>query len=66
MSGFELKLRRRGMHWAQERAAEELGVNVRRDKRYEKPQSVAKLIELTTFTLSTKMTKEQGRATVEK
>ncbi len=29
------------MHWAQERAAEELGVNVRRDKRYEKPQSVS-------------------------
>lgn len=29
MTGFELKLWRRGMNWDQERAAEELGVSVR-------------------------------------
>ena len=58
MTGFELKLWRRGMNWDQERAAEELGVSVRSYKRYEKAQNIAKLIELATFALSTKMTKE--------
>ncbi|MEY0878470.1 helix-turn-helix domain-containing protein [Providencia manganoxydans] len=58
MTGFELKLWRRGMNWDQERAAEELGVSVRSYKRYEKAQSIAKLIELSTFALSIKMTKE--------
>ncbi|ETS99293.1 hypothetical protein M5X66_18245 (plasmid) [Providencia sp. PROV188] len=43
-----------------ERAAEELGVSVRSYKRYEKAQNIAKLIELATFALSTKMTKEIG------
>ena len=38
----------------------ELGVSVRSYKRYEKAQNIAKLIELATFALSTKMTKEQG------
>nr|WP_272671887.1 helix-turn-helix domain-containing protein [Providencia sp. PROV123] len=46
------------MHWDQERAAEELGVSVRSYKRYEKAQNIAKLIELATFALSIKMTKE--------
>ncbi|QXB07844.1 hypothetical protein I6L80_20935 (plasmid) [Providencia rettgeri] len=50
------------MKWArnpdQERAAEELGVSVRSYKRYEKAQNIAKLIELATFALNTKMTKE--------
>ncbi|QZY66519.1 helix-turn-helix domain-containing protein (plasmid) [Providencia rettgeri] len=58
MTGFELKLWRRGMSWDQERAAEELGVSVRSYKRYEKSQSIAKLIELATFALSIKMAKE--------
>ncbi|EJD6048554.1 helix-turn-helix transcriptional regulator [Providencia rettgeri] len=58
MTGFELKLWRRGMNWDQERAAEELGVSVRSYKPYEKAQNIAKLIELATFALSTKMTKE--------
>ncbi|ENN8378897.1 helix-turn-helix transcriptional regulator [Providencia rettgeri] len=58
MTGFELKLWRRNMNWDQERAAEELGMSVRSYKRYEKAQSIAKLIELATFALSTKMTKE--------
>lgn len=55
MTGFELKLWRRGLNWDQERAAEELGVSVRSYKRYEKTQKIAKLIELATFALSTKM-----------
>ncbi|MBI6194818.1 helix-turn-helix transcriptional regulator [Providencia rettgeri] len=38
MTGFELKLWRRGMNWDQERAAEELVVSVRSYKRYEKGQ----------------------------
>ncbi|MEX6327569.1 helix-turn-helix domain-containing protein, partial [Providencia hangzhouensis] len=60
MTGFELKLWRRGMHWDQERAAEELGVSVRSYKRYEKAQNIAKLIELATFALSTKNDKGIG------
>lgn len=55
MTGFELKLWRRGMNWDQERAAEELGVSVRSYKRYEKAQNIVKLIELATFALSTRM-----------
>lgn len=55
MTGFELKLWRRGMNWGQERAAEEPGVSVRSYKRYEKVQNIPKLIELATFALSTKM-----------
>ncbi|EUD07236.1 DNA-binding helix-turn-helix domain protein [Providencia alcalifaciens R90-1475] len=48
------------MNWDQERAAEELGVSVRSYKRYEKAQNIAKLMELATFALSTKMKKEIG------
>jgi len=58
MTGFELKLWRRGINWDQERAAEELGVSVRSYKRYEKAQNIAKLIELATFALTIKMKKE--------
>lgn len=36
MTGFELRLWRRGMGWTQERAAEELGVCLRTYKTYEK------------------------------
>ncbi len=52
MSGFELRLWRRGIGWDQERAAEELGVSLRSYKRYEKAREVARLIELATFALS--------------
>ena len=52
MSGFELRIWRRGMGWEQERAAEELGVSLRSYKRYEKSGEVARLVELATFALS--------------
>ncbi|WP_219933023.1 DNA-binding transcriptional regulator [Enterobacter sp. CGMCC 5087] len=52
MTGFELRIWRRGMGWDQERAAEELGVSVRSYKRYEKSPEVAKLVELAAFALS--------------
>lgn len=35
MTGFELRLWRRGLDWTQERAAEELGVSLRTYKTYE-------------------------------
>lgn len=52
MSGFELRIWRRGMNWDQERAAEALGVSLRSYKRYEKASEVARLIELATLALS--------------
>nr|WP_261643083.1 helix-turn-helix transcriptional regulator [Erwinia mallotivora] len=36
MTGFELRLWRRGLGWTQERAAEELGLSLRTYKTYEK------------------------------
>lgn len=36
MTGYELKLWRRGMNWTQERAAEEFGISLATYKRYEK------------------------------
>lgn len=36
MTGFELRIWRRGYSWTQERAAEELGVCLRTYKTYEK------------------------------
>ncbi|MUM75549.1 hypothetical protein GNZ05_25855 [Escherichia coli] len=52
MSGFELRLWRRGMGWGQERAAEELGISLRTYKRYEKKAETGKLIELATEALT--------------
>lgn len=52
MTGFELRIWRRGMGWDQERAAEELGVSPRSYKRYEKAPEVARLVELAAFALS--------------
>lgn len=52
MTGFELRIWRRGMEWDQERAAEELGVSLRSYKRYEKSQEVARLVELATSALT--------------
>lgn len=54
MSGFELRIWRRGMNWEQERAAEELGVSLRSYKRYEKDRKVTRLVELAIFALSIK------------
>ncbi|WP_272689713.1 hypothetical protein [Providencia sp. PROV033] len=54
MSGFELRLWRRGMNWDQARAAEELGVSLRSYKRYEKLSKVTQLVALATFALSVK------------
>lgn len=36
MTGYELRLWRKGLSWTQERAAEELDVSLRTYKRYEK------------------------------
>lgn len=52
MSGFELRLWRRGMGWDQERAAEELGISLRTYKQYEKKAETGKLIELATEALT--------------
>ncbi|NWC63973.1 helix-turn-helix transcriptional regulator [Cedecea sp. P7760] len=52
MSGFELRLWRRGFNWDQERAAEELGISLRTYKRYENAKEISKLIELATFALT--------------
>ncbi|ENY7433633.1 helix-turn-helix transcriptional regulator [Escherichia marmotae] len=52
MSGFELRLWRRGMGWDQERAAEELGISLRTYKRYEKKAETGKLLELATEALT--------------
>lgn len=52
MTGFELRIWRRGMGWDQERAAEKLGVSLRSYKRYEKAREIARLVELATFALS--------------
>lgn len=43
MTGFELRLWRRGMNWTQDRAAEELGISLRTYKSYEKmgPPAIA-------------------------
>lgn len=47
MTGFELRLWRRGFNWTQERAAEELGVSLRTYKTYEK-KGPSKLVILAT------------------
>lgn len=58
MSGFELRLWRRGFNWDQERAAEELGISLRTYKRYENANEISKLVELATFALSMKYIKQ--------
>lgn len=52
MGGFELKLWRKSMEWTQERAAEELGVELRTYWNWEK-NGCTKLVELATKALST-------------
>ncbi|EBW2268528.1 hypothetical protein J9E33_002405 [Salmonella enterica] len=53
MTGYELRLWRKGFRWDQERAAEELGVSIRTYKSYEKKVGdVSKMVELATYALS--------------
>lgn len=54
MTGFELKIWRKGFSWDQERASEELGVSLRTYKRYESAKSIPKTIELASFALTVK------------
>lgn len=51
MKGFELRLWRKGMDWTQERAAEELGVNLRTYVSWEK-KGCSRLVDLATSQLS--------------
>jgi len=55
MTGYELRLWRKGMAWDQERAAEELGKCLRTYKAYEKSPAIDRVVELATrsLTLST-------------
>ncbi|MBU9843534.1 helix-turn-helix transcriptional regulator [Rahnella sp. FRB 231] len=46
MTGYELRLWRKGMGWDQERAAEELGKCLRTYKAYEKSPSIDRVVEL--------------------
>lgn len=52
MTGYELRLWRKGMNWSSDRAAEELGVSLRTWKVYEKSEKVSRVVELATVTLS--------------
>ncbi|CAI9394793.1 MULTISPECIES: hypothetical protein [Enterobacteriaceae] len=52
MTGYELRLWRKGMNWSSDRAAEELGVSLRTWKVYEKSEKVTRVVELATITLS--------------
>ncbi len=54
MTGFELRLWRRGLNWDQDRAAEKMGISTRTYKRFEKSKKVSELVALATFALSTK------------
>lgn len=58
MTGFELRLWRKGFGWTQERAAEELGVSLRTYKTYEK-KSPPRVVELATKAVE-KIASEQG------
>ena len=51
MGGFELKLWRKSMSWSQERAAEELGVQLRTYWNWEQ-KGCSKVVELATKALS--------------
>lgn len=52
MTGYELRIWRKGLGWSRERTAEELGVSLRTYKDYETSDQVKKCIVLATFTLS--------------
>ncbi|MCX8963110.1 XRE family transcriptional regulator [Erwinia psidii] len=46
MTGYELRLWRKGLCWTQERAAEELDVSVRTYKMYEKKKQLPVMVQL--------------------
>ncbi|ENA1737010.1 helix-turn-helix transcriptional regulator [Yersinia ruckeri] len=52
MTGYELRLWRKGMGWDQERAAEELGKCLRTYKAYEKSPAIDRVVELATRALT--------------
>ncbi|ENG8827701.1 hypothetical protein ABVL22_004307 [Salmonella enterica] len=54
MTGYELRIWRRGFGWDQERAAEELGVCLRTYKAYEKSQEVTNVVVLAAQLLTLK------------
>lgn len=52
MTGYELRLWRKGMSWDRERAAEELGVCLRAYKTYENTPQIKRSVALATVALS--------------
>lgn len=52
MTGYELRLWRKGMGWDQDRAAEELGKCLRTYKAYEKSPAIDRVVELATRSLT--------------
>lgn len=62
MTGFELRLWRRGLNWDQEKAAHELGISSRSYKRYEKSSFVSRLVELASRTLEREATEKAAAA----
>lgn len=58
MTGFELKLWRRGYGWDQLRASEELEIGLRTYKRYEKLTKIPLLLELAIEGLSIRKQKK--------
>jgi len=52
MTGYELRLWRKGLSWSSDKAAEELGVSLRTYKDYEHTAKVKRAIELATIALS--------------
>lgn len=54
MTGFDLILWRRGLHWTQERAAEELGISRTSLVKYEDGAVVPRTVKLATVALSLK------------
>ncbi|MDX6917842.1 helix-turn-helix transcriptional regulator [Pectobacterium carotovorum] len=53
MTGWELKLWRKGMYWSREKAARELGICLRTLHDWENAKEVSHLTELATIALST-------------
>jgi transcriptional regulator with XRE-family HTH domain len=52
MTGWQLRLWRKGLNWPRERAAAELGVSLRTYKDYENTDRVKRAVALATVTLT--------------
>lgn len=52
MTGWQLRLWRKGLNWSRERAAAQLGVSLRTYKDYENTDSVKQAIAMATVTLT--------------